>query len=516
MSMLAFLFSPIIHFNHNATTRFMGIGWLLSLATIVTSLLMADYGVALLVGLLPLLAIAFAVREITAFQTAARSLPTSMDSVEGKNESIADIEAEFQTKIDALETVLATQKAASDEKYISQKQKMRSDMDRFIKDALVTLSRDIERELIQVVSALNDQTDETANISNEMASIANQVNQKSANAMSATQQALDKSQSVASAIDELNSSIGEVANQISEANRLTQETEDKAEKATLIINRASDAAEKINDVVAIINDIAKKTNMLSLNATIEAARAGEMGKGFSVVANEVKQLANQTATSTESIRSLVLEMQGSVQEAVEAITHIVSQIRMVADSAEVVANTAGQQARVTDEIARNIHQATGSVREVTSEVEGLSSDASASDHVASRMTESYAKIDHQVNGLQAILLELIKQAIRNSENREEVRTSIDPPMKAHFVTEDGRATICGIMDVSEGGAKMLFTHQGQFHKGDIGQLKIDRHDFDLEVTLRWFDDAEAGVSFNDVQMADDYVEFVRENYSLSL
>ncbi|MFL5284340.1 MAG: methyl-accepting chemotaxis protein [Rhodopila sp.] len=94
---------------------------------------------------------------------------------------------------------------------------------------------------------------------------------------------------------------------------------DSGQKAQARIRSLSDAAVQIGDVIQLIRTIAEQTNLLALNATIEAARAGEAGRGFGVVASEVKGLANQTARSTEDIARQVTSIQAATNEAVAVV-----------------------------------------------------------------------------------------------------------------------------------------------------------------------------------------------------
>ncbi|MBT5161511.1 MAG: methyl-accepting chemotaxis protein, partial [Alphaproteobacteria bacterium] len=131
------------------------------------------------------------------------------------------------------------------------------------------------------------------------------------------------------------------------------------------IRDLAEAAQRIGDVVDLINDIAEQTNLLALNATIEAARAGEAGKGFAVVASEVKNLASQTAQATEDIGGQIGGIQQTTKEAVSAIESIGSTIAEMNEIATAIATAVEEQGTATNEISRNVQDAASGTLEVS-------------------------------------------------------------------------------------------------------------------------------------------------------
>src|SRR5690606_35034300 len=138
-------------------------------------------------------------------------------------------------------------------------------------------------------------------------------------------------QTVASATEELSASIHEISNQVTESNRIVGDAVTQANDTNDRVRALAAAATKIGDVVDLINAIASQTNLLALNATIEAARAGDAGKGFAVLASEVKNLATQSAHATDEIGGQIRAIQESTESSASAIQSISQTVHRVSE-----------------------------------------------------------------------------------------------------------------------------------------------------------------------------------------
>jgi methyl-accepting chemotaxis protein len=204
-------------------------------------------------------------------------------------------------------------------------------------------------------------------------------------AASASRTVTENIQAVAAATEEITSSVNEIGRQVHESNRIAGTAVSQAQKTDQSIAKLSLAAGRINDVVKLITEVAEQTNLLALNATIEAARAGEAGRGFAVVASEVKALATQTAKATSEISVQVADMQSVTADTVTAIREIGSTITLISEVSSAIAAAVEQQGAATMEIARNVQQSAQLSTQVASEVtevsRGSSETSSASGQV---------------------------------------------------------------------------------------------------------------------------------------
>lgn len=190
----------------------------------------------------------------------------------------------------------------------------------------------------------------------------------SASVAAASDEAAQNVATVAAATEQLSVSVREIQRQVGDSTQMASAAANGAQETRQEIATLAESAEKIGTVVSLIKEIAEQTNLLALNATIEAARAGEAGKGFAVVASEVKNLASQTARATEEISAQVDDIQSATSGAVTSIGGIAATIGNLDTIAQDISAAVQEQNDATIEIARSIEQAASGTQRVSGDI----------------------------------------------------------------------------------------------------------------------------------------------------
>jgi methyl-accepting chemotaxis protein len=190
-------------------------------------------------------------------------------------------------------------------------------------------------------------------------------------ASSSAKQVAEQSITTAAATEEVAASIKEINRQADVSRTVAEDVGDGLHHLQSRFEALVHAAGQIQNVIGVIAGIAEQTNLLALNATIEAARAGEAGRGFSVVANEVKRLAEQTSQATDTIAARITDIHQNVTEAGATMTQFSGRLKDMMAATTGIATAVEQQSAVVSEIASRAQGSSNSASQLQNAVDEL-------------------------------------------------------------------------------------------------------------------------------------------------
>ncbi len=308
----------------------------------------------------------------------------------------ADILSREQQKKTEAEKQKQQQEAIARERQeMEQREKRSEQMEALIKDFDTNIS-----SALQGMSATSGQL---ISSSDRMSGIAEQTGANSTAAAAAAEESTTNINTVAAASEEMTASVGEISRQLAQSTEITMRAVQQADETQETMKSLSKTTTFIADVVKLINDIAEQTNLLALNATIEAARAGEAGKGFAVVASEVKALATQTSNATGEISEHVTAVQNSSQEAVTAVEDIRNIIAETNDIATSISTAVEEQNAATSEIARNVQEAAQGSQEVTTVIVDVSSGARETQEISNDVNSAANEVNENTQSISNVV-----------------------------------------------------------------------------------------------------------------
>ena len=259
--------------------------------------------------------------------------------------------------------------------------------------------------IVDNTHALASSSEELTSVSQQMSAAAEETTAQANLVSAAAEQVSGNTRTVSGSIDNLVASIHEIARNAQDAASTARKAVDMASATSGTMAALGRSSQEIGAVIKVITSIAEQTNLLALNATIEAARAGEAGKGFAVVASEVKELARDTAKATEEIGSRIESMQGDTQRAVAAISEIGKVIEQIDSLQTKIAAAVEEQSVTTGEISRNISEATTGTSEIAENIVQVAQAAQSTAEGASNTQVSSQELSRMAQALQRLVEE---------------------------------------------------------------------------------------------------------------